>query len=91
MCLFRVQETIQAGRDPKKQKHGLSEEIRDLYLKHEKRETNQLNLREVSSILEKEVSRFSKIYVVLDALDESSTYDDATATILAELRKLQPS
>jgi len=68
---------------------GLSDEVRELHKKHTRRRTEP-NLQEVSDVLQLEMSDFSKIFIVLDALDECPVVDNAAATLLTELRNLQP-
>jgi hypothetical protein len=69
---------------------GLSNETFELYKKHMRRGT-QPALQEVSDILRLEIDDFSKVFIVLDALDECTATDNASARLLlAELQLLQP-
>jgi hypothetical protein len=72
-----------------RQENGLSDEVAQLFRKHNRRKT-QPTLSEVSDVLQLEICDFSKIFIVLDALDECSTSENATEKLLAELQKLQP-
>jgi hypothetical protein len=46
---------------------------------------------ELSVLLQSESRYLSKLFVVIDALDEYSYVDDATPKLLIEIQKLQPS
>jgi hypothetical protein len=45
---------------------------------------------EYSSLLQTEVRRFPKVFIVIDALDECPESNGTRASFLAEIRKLQP-
>ena len=68
---------------------GLSNETFELYQKHMRRGT-QPALQEVSDILRLEIDDFSKVFIVLDALDECTATDNASSRLLGELQLLQP-
>jgi len=68
---------------------GLSNETFELYKKHMGRGT-QPALQEVSDILRLEIDDFSKVFIVLDALDECTATNNASGTLLGELQLLQP-
>jgi len=70
-----------------RQRGGLSDEIREFHKKYARRDTT---MQEVSEVLQLEISDFSKIFIVLDALDECTTTDNAARNLLVELQKLQP-
>jgi hypothetical protein len=72
-----------------RQEGGLSNEIRELHKKHTK-SGRQPTLHELSEILQLEISDFSKIFIIIDALDECTTTDNAPAKLLGELQNLQP-
>jgi len=47
-------------------------------------------LSEYADLLQSEVRRFSKVFIVIDALDECSESNGTRDNFLAEIRKLQP-
>lgn len=47
-------------------------------------------LREVSNILQSEVTRYSRVFIVLDALDECPEANGSRISLLTALRALQP-
>jgi hypothetical protein len=69
------------------QRTKLSKEVRDLYQKHIDRETSP-TLTDLSTLLQLESGRFSKIFVVVDALDEWWMDDSEGAQLFSELQKL---
>ena len=66
---------------------SLSTEVRDLYSTHV-RQNSSPTFDEVSKILQGEIARYSKIFVVIDALDEYPEGD--RSTLLKKLRELRP-
>ncbi|KAG8762320.1 hypothetical protein FRC15_008573, partial [Serendipita sp. 397] len=66
---------------------SLSDKVTDLHSKHAERKTRPA-LAEVSELLRQEVTRFSKIFVIVDALDECP--EENQSLLLEELRALQP-
>src|SRR5579862_2268091 len=66
---------------------GISSRIRDLHSKHSIRET-QPSLAEISDLLVLESRSFSKLYVVVDALDECPAEANTQEKVLAVLHKL---
>jgi hypothetical protein len=68
---------------------SISTDAEDLYKSHVDKGTRP-SLDEVSKVLQSELSRYSKVFVVVDALDEFQAGDQFQATLLAELRTLQP-
>jgi hypothetical protein len=70
-------------------KQSVSEEIQDLHRKHLNRETRP-SLVELSELLQLESRSFSKVFVILDALDECPESNNTRSKILRELQKLQP-
>jgi hypothetical protein len=66
---------------------SLSTEARDLYSTHV-RQNSPPTLDEVSKMLQSEIARYSKIFVVIDALDEYPEGD--RSTLLNKLRELRP-
>jgi hypothetical protein len=67
----------------------LSDSIRSVYNNHINRQTRP-STSEYSRLLETEVESFSKVFVVLDALDECAEGNERRHTLLSELRKAQP-
>ena len=66
---------------------SLSTEVKDLYSTHVRQNTPP-TLDEVSKILQCEISRRSRVFVVIDALDEYPEGD--RPTLLKRLRELRP-
>jgi hypothetical protein len=66
---------------------SLSTEVKDLYSTHVRQNTPP-TLDEVSKILQCEISRRSRVFVVIDALDEYPEGD--RSTLLKKLRELRP-
>jgi len=66
---------------------SLSTEVRDLYSTHVHQNSSP-TLDDVSMILQGEIARYSKIFVVIDALDEYPEGD--RSTLLEKLRELRP-
>jgi hypothetical protein len=66
---------------------SLPTEVRDLYSTHVRRNTAP-TLDEVQKILQTEIARYSKVFVVIDALDEYPEGD--RPTLLKRLRELRP-
>ena len=64
-------------------------EILDMHQKHSKSSTRP-TLREFSDVLQIAVHRFSRTYVVVDALDECTDIDDNRETFVSELVSLLP-
>ncbi len=60
----------------------------NLYDRHADRKTRP-SLEEILSALQPVVSNYSKVYVVIDALDECLDYDGSRSQLLATLRNLQ--
>jgi hypothetical protein len=70
--------------------HGsLSADVKGLYGKYVERGTRP-PLSEVSRVLQSEITKYSKVFVVLDALDECSESDGTRQLFLTEIRKLMP-
>jgi hypothetical protein len=65
----------------------VSAEVRDLYFTRV-RQNSPPTLDEVSKILQGEIARYSKIFVVIDALDECP--EAYRSTLLKKLRELRP-
>ena len=68
--------------------HLVSKEASTLYEAH-KQNNSRPTLQEVGDLLEIEASRYSKVFIVLDALDECSDTDGARRDILSKIRDLQ--
>jgi hypothetical protein len=67
----------------------ISDDVRVLYKNFAEKE-RQPPLSEISETLKHELRHFSKVFVVLDALDECGTSANTRKIILQELAKLQP-
>jgi len=67
----------------------VSDELRELHRMHSKRETGP-TLRDVVTALQVEISHFTKVFLVVDALDECPTREYTIDRILAELKLLLP-
>lgn len=66
----------------------LPESLRALYSRHEKKRTRP-SFAEISTTLQLVTSTFSKIFVVVDALDECQVADGCRARFLSEIFSLQ--
>jgi hypothetical protein len=72
------------------QEHSpLSNDVKDLYGECIKRGTRPA-LSEISRILQSEITKYSKVFVVLDALDECSESDRTRELFLTQIRRLVP-
>ncbi|RAH53419.1 ankyrin [Aspergillus piperis CBS 112811] len=67
---------------------SLPEDIKTLYAQHKKRQTRP-KLDELSESLSVLLGHFSRIFIVVDALDEYSSRDEALRRLLSELLRLQ--
>lgn len=65
----------------------LSEVVQDVYKKNKDRATKP-SLKEVSKALHSEISRYSRVFVILDALDECPEEDRFREYLVRELRGL---
>jgi hypothetical protein len=68
---------------------SLSCEINDLYKSHIARSTRP-TWSEISKVFQSEVKNFSRIFIVVDALDECPEDKQSRAILITELRALQP-
>lgn len=55
---------------------------------YNQRENGRLNFEESARLFSKEISAFSKIFVLIDALDETSEHEDIRRLILSKLQDL---
>ena len=67
----------------------ISDDVSSLYYRHIEKRTRP-TLGEWSKLLNSEVNRFSKVFIVIDALDECSESNGTRDSFLVEVRKLQP-
>lgn len=67
---------------------SIAESVANLYDRHADRRTRPL-LEEIQTTLRAVVSEYSKVYVVVDALDECLDHDGSRSQLLAMLRTLQ--
>lgn len=67
------------------QKRTISAELEGLY---NEREKGQLTFAESTELFSHEISHFSKVFVVIDALDETSEHEDIRRLLLPELQRL---
>lgn len=68
---------------------SLSTDIEELYKIH-RRQGTKPTLEEVTMILWSEIVRYSKVFVVIDALDECSEKNQSREILLTSLRTLGP-
>jgi hypothetical protein len=68
----------------------IPDEIVSLYHRHINKQTRP-TLAEWSELLRSEVHRLSKVFIIVDALDECSEGDGTRDSFLSEILKLQPS
>jgi hypothetical protein len=69
--------------------HVISNDIMSLYHYHKQKQTRP-TAGKWSKLLESEVRRLSKVFIVIDALDECPESNGTRDNFLAEIRKLQP-
>jgi len=67
----------------------LSEDVKSLF-KHHSRERTRPSLPEYIMLLQAHIQRFSRVFIVVDALDECSENDGVRDSFLAQLRYLLP-
>ncbi|KAI0547888.1 ankyrin repeat-containing domain protein [Xylaria curta] len=65
----------------------LSNDIRSIYDTHRQRQTQPM-ADELTQLLVKEVTNFSSLFIVIDALDECSERDNTRTRLLVEIQKL---
>ncbi|KIM19634.1 hypothetical protein M408DRAFT_83270, partial [Serendipita vermifera MAFF 305830] len=68
---------------------SLSENVKSLHRKHIERKTRP-TIAEISDLINTEMERFSKIFVIVDALDECSEEDQCRELFFKQLQALQP-
>lgn len=66
----------------------LPDSVKHLYHNHQKKRT-RLSLSEMSSALQSVASLYSKVFIIVDALDECQTLNDCCSRFLDELFRLQ--
>lgn len=67
----------------------LSEDVRNLYENH-LRSSKPLDIHEVTRTLHSEITEFSKVFLLVDALDECPEDNGCRENLLKELQALQP-
>jgi hypothetical protein len=67
----------------------ISDDVTSLFHRHFEKNTHP-TLEELSTLLQLEARRFSKVFIIIDALDECSEKSGTRDSFLAEIRKLQP-
>lgn len=67
------------------QRRTISAELRELF---NEREKGRLTFAESANLLRGEISHFSKVFVVIDALDETSEHEDIRRLVLSKLQNL---
>lgn len=70
-------------------KDSLPSDVEELYKSH-RRQCTLPSLIEITKMLRSEIMRHSKVFVVIDALDECSEKNNSRATLLTTLRTLEP-
>jgi hypothetical protein len=70
--------------------HRSSEDVNNLYQKHRQRNTRP-SLEEVSDVLQSAVGRFSKVFIIVDALDECPEDGRIRSDLAAKLSSLPSS
>lgn len=74
----------------RQQSKPLSNDVNKLYLQHDQQGTRSSQV-ELFSLLQAETVNFSRIFIVIDALDECSNDDRTRQSLLERLRPLQKS
>lgn len=67
----------------------ISDDIWSLYRHHTKKQTRP-TLDELSKLLQLEIHRLSKVFIVIDALNECPEGNGTRDSFVAEIRKFQP-
>ena len=70
-------------------KAAISDVIASLHRQHTKKKTRP-TLTDYTDLLQSEARGFSKVFIVIDALDECSESNGTRDSFLTEIRKLQP-
>ena len=60
----------------------------ELTARYKEREMDRPTFAELATLFGQEISHFSKVFVVIDALDETSEHEDIRRLVLSELQKL---
>ena len=60
----------------------------ELTARYEERERGRPTFADLATMFSQEISDFSKVFVVIDALDETSEHEDIRRLVLSELQKL---
>lgn len=71
------------------QSPALSDDVKSCY-KHHAQYGTRPSINETAKILRSQVEKFSKVFVVIDALDECPELEQTRKTFLAEIRGLLP-
>src|SRR5438046_1366183 len=66
----------------------IPDEIKSLYIEHRNMRSKRMTC---SKLLQQEVRRHSKVFIVIDALDECPESNGIRESFLAEIRELLPS
>ena len=67
----------------------LPDEVRSLWKEHTRQRTRP-GLAELSKLFQSTASRFSKIFIVVDALDETRESSEVARDLITEIQKLPP-
>ncbi len=71
-----------------RQKPSLPDNLRELWNKHREKQT-RLSFDDVLKILRLTVSSFSRVFIIVDAVDECQRSDGCRTTLLTEIRSIQ--
>ncbi|KKP01340.1 ankyrin repeat protein [Trichoderma harzianum] len=69
--------------------HGRNPMVHSRYWKDDKYENTRPSIADIGSLLQNIVFSFSKVFIIIDALDECAEVDDVRFITLTELKKLQ--
>jgi hypothetical protein len=72
----------------RQQKKPISDEVNKLYLQHDRQGTRP-SQSEFFNLLQREAQKFSRVFIIIDALDECSNDDRTRRRLLEKLRTLQ--
>lgn len=67
---------------------AVTAEVKALYEKHQGRDQN-VTLADISNLLQAELRRYRKVFIIVDALDEYSENQNDCNSLLAELERLR--
>jgi Cdc6-like AAA superfamily ATPase len=71
------------------EQHSVPESVKSLYERHQKQKRKRPSLEEISKILHSVVADYSRVFILIDALDEYQTSNGVRRKFLSEIFNLQ--